>query len=268
MEIIQKRVQSPSSIKTYKQCPRKYYYQYIQKLETLPNIHLIRGKITHEVLDKFFESDFSEITKDNAELVFKMRIQDILVDSWRSAGDDFNSVKLTDAQKVFYFEETMKMLLSWTEDFYRKVKNYGADIKESFKSLIPVREVQYVSDDFAVKGIIDSIENYKGEVRLMDYKTSHSFDINEHRLQLAIYSLLYSEKHGRLPDKVGIYYLKGGEKFIDADEELLNLAKEEIKLIHQKTCSADKREYSKNISPLCKWSTGQCDFYDVCFNEE
>ena len=44
------RVQSPSSIITYRQCPRKYYYHYIENLPTKPSIHTIRGKIVHSVL--------------------------------------------------------------------------------------------------------------------------------------------------------------------------------------------------------------------------
>lgn len=266
MELIQKRVQSPSSIKTYKQCPRKYYYQYIEKLETLPNIHLVRGKVTHEVLEHFFESNFGELNKENIDFLFKDRVQNILVTSWKNAKTDFDALTLSNAQKVFYFEETMKMLLSWAEEFAKKVKRYGTDLQTAFKELTPIRETQYSSERLAVRGIIDTIENYKGEIRLMDYKTSSSFDIEEHKLQLAIYSLLYSEKHGKLPDKVGIYYLKSGERFIDPDETLLKLAEEEIKFIHEKTQSRDKIDYSKNITPLCKWSTGQCDFHGVCFS--
>ncbi len=266
MDLIQKRVQSPSSIKTYKQCPRKYYYQYIEKLEMLPNIHLVRGKVTHEVLEHFFESNFAELNNSNMDFLFKDRVQNLLVTSWKSAKTDFDALTLSNAQKVFYFEETMKMLLSWTEEFAKKVKHYGADLQTAFKELTPIRETQYSSERLAVRGIIDTIENYKGEIRLMDYKTSSSFDIEDHRLQLAIYSLLYSEKHGRLPDKVGIYYLKSGERFIEPDETLLKLAEEEIKFIHEKTQTRDRNDYPKNITPLCKWSTGKCDFHSTCFS--
>src|SRR3989338_6780202 len=65
------RMQSPSSINTYKQCPRKYFYQYILKLPTKPSICLIRGSIVHEVLEKFFDLDIASL--DEAELEFGMR---------------------------------------------------------------------------------------------------------------------------------------------------------------------------------------------------
>ena len=51
----EKKVQSPSSIKTYKQCPRKYYYSYILGLEQPPNVHTVRGNIAHSVLEHFFD---------------------------------------------------------------------------------------------------------------------------------------------------------------------------------------------------------------------
>ena len=66
-----KRVESPSSINTFKQCKRKYYYQYIEKLPTLPNIHQVRGNIAHSVLEDFFDTEISEFTTENYKLKFK-----------------------------------------------------------------------------------------------------------------------------------------------------------------------------------------------------
>jgi len=99
----------------------------------------------------------------------------------------------------------------------------------------------------------------------MDYKTSKRANLNEHILQLAIYSLLYYEKHGYMPEQVGVYFLKGKvEKTIDVDEELLEKARTEIKYIHEVTETEDINHYPKIITPLCKWSTGQCEHYDIC----
>ena len=74
-----KRVQSPSSIKLYQQCPRKYYYQYILKLQTLPNIHLVRGNIAHTVLEKFFDVDVSDYTMEDFKVKLSAVIQDLLM---------------------------------------------------------------------------------------------------------------------------------------------------------------------------------------------
>ena len=70
-----KRVESPSSINTFKHCHRKYYYQYIEKLPTLPNIHQIRGNIAHSTLENFYDIDISQWTNENIAQKIQSAIQ-------------------------------------------------------------------------------------------------------------------------------------------------------------------------------------------------
>ncbi|MBU1112053.1 MAG: hypothetical protein KJ896_04705, partial [Nanoarchaeota archaeon] len=84
-------------------------------------------------------------------------------------------------------------------------------------------------------------------------------------LQLAIYGLLYEEKHGKLPDKVGIFFLRDQKKMLPVVPDMIQRAKAEIEMIHAHTSMTEEiNDYPKKITPLCKWSTGQCDFYEVC----
>lgn len=258
------RVESPSSISSYKQCPRKYYYQYIEQLETKPNIHQVRGNIAHAVLESFFDQDVSRLTLDSFELGLMEIMQDLLLREWNKADAKLKSLGLTPAQKQFYFEDTLLMLLNWLNHFVRKVYTIEGSFPERFAKLTPIREELIQSDALQAKGIIDAIEQYDGQVRIMDYKTSSHNNEEEYRLQLAIYALLYHEKHGRLPDKAGIYFLKDRPKFIDVDESLLELAKKEISLIHSLTKTTNINDYPRRPGRLCKWSTGQCDFFDIC----
>jgi hypothetical protein len=42
----------------------------------------------------------------------------------------------------------------------------------------------------------------------------------------------------------------------------------EIEQIHAATEDADSlMQYPKKQSPLCKYSTGQCDFYEICMRD-
>ena len=75
-----KRVQSPSSINTFLQCPRKYYYQYIEKLPTKPSIHTVRGNIAHSTLEHFYALDVSSFT--HYEKDFKVAIQKLFLEQW------------------------------------------------------------------------------------------------------------------------------------------------------------------------------------------
>lgn len=264
-----KRIESPSSINTFKQCPRKYYYQYIAELPLLPNIHLVRGNIAHSTLEKFYDLDISQFNEDNYKDKFKTAIQQLFMYHWNKDYSRLHELKLSKDQLKFYFEETMLMLMNWVNHFLddlRKVKNNGTSLEEAFQRLTPIREEQYVSDNYSVQGFIDAIHHLEEEVHIIDYKTNTNFEIkNSIKLQLAIYSLLYQEKHCQRPSKAGIFFLRHKLKWINVDEELLDLAKKEIQLVHDYTSKTRNIEdYKRSISPLCKWSAGQCDFYNDC----
>jgi len=262
---MEKKVQSPSSIKTYKHCPRKYYYSYILKLEAPPNIHQVRGNIAHSVLEHFFDIDTSVITLENYEAHLKLIVQHLLLREWQNYKEKLDQLKLTHERQMHYFEDTLLMLFNWIELFCSKIAAKTGTFQERFIALTPMRELLFVSEQYHAKGIIDAIEtNSDGTVRIMDYKTSSSHDLNDHILQLAIYSLLYFDKHGQLPKQVGVYFLKGKEAIMDVDEELVALAKREIAHVHSKTQTEDVNHYPKSPGPLCKYSTGKCEFYDVC----
>jgi len=265
-----KRVESPSSINTFKQCPRKYYYQYIEKLPTFPSVHTVRGNIAHSCLEYFYDIDTGSLTQDNYKQKCQEAIQKLLVQQWGAYKKEMEALKLSHDQLRFYFEETMLMLMNWTTQFLDKLQETmqkkRISLQEAFMYLTPVREMQYVSNNYSVQGFIDAIQHVEDEVHIIDYKTNANLEVKDSiRLQLAIYSLLYFEKHGKLPSKAGIFFLRHKLKFVPVDEELLELAKREIELVHAHTSATEaKEDYRKNITPLCKWSSGQCDFYEVC----
>ncbi|HLC81948.1 MAG TPA: PD-(D/E)XK nuclease family protein [Candidatus Nanoarchaeia archaeon] len=265
-----KRVESPSSINTFKQCKRKYYYQYLEKLPTVSNIHQVRGNIAHSTLENFFDLDSSQLNEENYPAKLKETAQKLFLHHWKLKQAELDKLGLHQDLKIFYFEETMLMIMNWVNhlindlDLLRQKKN--CSIQQAFLELTPLREQEYRSDNYSVRGFIDAVKQIGNEVHIIDYKTNSSFDLkDENKLQLAIYSLLYFEKHGKLPSKVGIFFLRHKLKLITVDEQLMDLARTEIKLIHTHTSATEKKDdYPKTITSLCKWSTGQCDFYDVC----
>ncbi|MEK6969388.1 MAG: PD-(D/E)XK nuclease family protein [Nanoarchaeota archaeon] len=266
-----KRIESPSSINTFKQCPRKYYYQYIEKLPSLPNIHQIRGNIAHSTLENFYDLDISLFSREtNYQIKFKEVIQKLLLHYWNFYRPKLDGLKLSKDQERFYFEETMLMIMNWTDHFLENIaalmKEKNIPLEEAFQLQIPLREQKFVSDNYSIQGFIDAIHCIEEEVQIIDYKTNSLFEMKDSiKLQLAIYALLYFEKYGKLPSKAGIFFLRHKLKLMTVDEGLLELARKEISLIHAHTSATEKKEdYLKKISPLCKWKTGQCDFYDTC----
>ncbi|NTV23725.1 MAG: PD-(D/E)XK nuclease family protein [Nanoarchaeota archaeon] len=265
-----RRVQSPSSINTYKQCPRKYYYQYIEKLPTKPSIHLVRGSIAHKTLEDFYELEFSGHEHEAGNHLIQ-HLLTLLRENWEKS-EELPALGLGEDELESYYQETQLMLVNWFNEFWKKFSamlEKGMDPHEAFTKITPVREELYESQESGVRGYIDVIEEDDGAVNLMDYKTSKHYEITPaYRLQLAIYAYLYSLKHGKMPKKVGIYFLRHGVLFLEADERLVKEAQFEIEQIHLSTETDDMEDYPKKPSPLCKWSTGECDFYKTCFKNQ
>jgi RecB family exonuclease len=263
-----KRIQSPSSILTFKQCPRKYFYSYILKLPTRPSIHLIRGSIVHEVLEKFFTIDLNAIDSKEFRFGFRSYVTANLLKLWKNNSTKLSKLNLTMDQLQDYLLDSQNMLNTFVENFStrldEKIKETD-DLPKAFKLLTPSVEESIQSAELKVRGFIDAIHTEGDEITIIDYKTSKKDDLTpEYRLQLGIYALLYKLKYGIVPAKVGINFLKFGEKIIDVDDSLLEHAKKEILDVHSKTDSEDIADYCKNESGLCKWHSGQCDFYDEC----
>src|SRR3989344_3425844 len=250
-----KRVQSPSSINTYKQCPRKYYYQYILRLPTKPSIHTLRGNVVHEVLEEFFDIDTASFNLENYQHELRKQSQSIFLKKWQAYQKELRQFLPTSDQEKFFFSESLLMVSNWLEQFLERIPTpTPTNIQQAFRELTPVREQQYISPTLSLQGYIDAIEQQGDEVRIIDYKTNAYLNISEEqRLQLGIYSVLYHEKHGKLPNKVGIFFLRAKPKFIAVTQELLDHAVFEINLVHEKTQSIIITDYPIKTSPLCKF---------------
>ena len=242
-------------------------------MKTGANIHTVRGNVVHSILEHFFDTNLSGLNNDNYQKAFQLELQRLLLKFWGDAKPKFDGLNIPEEELQFYFEETLLMLLNWLEKFNTRLTEHPSEnFADSFKALTPIREKGYINQDLQVRGFIDAIEGKEGDIRLMDYKTSKRFKMSEeYKLQLGIYALLYKKAHGEIPKYVGIYFLKDTDKhehILEVDDNLLKKAQYEIELIHMSTNSNNINDYPKRESPLCKWSTGQCDFYDICFKQK
>ncbi len=264
------RLQSPSSINTWKQCPRKYYYRYVAGLPSKPSIHLLRGSITHTALERFFDTDVTNVPDEKKLFFTTMRV--ILYETfkreWSRARPKLEGLGLSEEVLTGYYDETKLMLANYFEYFTSKIAYFTSflSIKEAWDAVKPSREMEFVSVEHGVHGFIDAIHDESGKTIIIDYKTSRKAKVTEeYALQLAIYALLYEEKVRR-PDLVGIYFLKEGrEELFPVTSGMIERAKEEVLACHLGTRSRDVGDYPKRPGPLCKWATGQCDYYEYCF---
>jgi CRISPR/Cas system-associated exonuclease Cas4 (RecB family) len=159
------------------------------------------------------------------------------------------------------------MLINWYNHFLVEFSSkFNGSVAETFNLVKPETEREYVSEKYSVRGFIDAIKEVDGKVQIIDYKTNNSPEIKDSiRIQLGIYSLLYLEKHRKLPDKLGVFFLKDKMHPLDVDDSLIRNAINAIERVHSLTSISEKKEdYSQKTSGLCRWAMGQCDFYDEC----
>lgn len=265
------RVQSASSIKTLKQCPRKYFYKYVEEMDEGTNIYAIRGKAAHTALEDFFklETGKLEIISKQNDIVATLKaiIRNQFDCAWEEGKEELVSLKMSEDEIKKYHDETINMLMDYVDYTYNKITG---NFVEGFLKLKPTRiEENIMSENLGVRGFIDLQNEDENGLVVLDYKTSGKMDMSEHTFQLGMYSLLIQEKYGRLPDKAGIIYLKFGGKtdIIDVTEDLLKETLFQIEQAHMHTQSSDKTDYPKKKSPLCKWRTGECGFFKICCDD-
>src|SRR3989344_9119505 len=263
------RIQSASSINTYMQCPRKYYYSYKLELPKTESIHTLTGKAVHDTLEKFFKIPTSEITEENYHFILKHHLLNLFNEAWMKSLIEL--IKLENDKDTIrrFYQDSLYMLEKFITDYLSSLEKEL--VKESFekaiKKLKPQTEIYMQSEKYNVRGYIDAIIEIDGEVYIIDYKTSSKDEMTgDYQLQLAIYAMMYQEKEGKLPNKLVLHFLRHGtKKFLEITSELIEKAKKECELIKINTVSNDIKDYEKNPGYYCKWRTGQCSFYELCY---
>jgi ATP-dependent helicase/DNAse subunit B len=244
---------SPSAINTYFRSPRLFFYQYILKLKSPANIHLYKGSFIHKVLEDYFSATryipaqtfFNEqLTKWNPpiEIVRHMDENDKI---------ENHLAEIKKMLEVFahHFEDKMDMIL---------LEGKARDKNHAWNLIKPkLREHKIFDEERNIVGIIDSIEmNFDNEVYVIDYKTSKLFKntlSTEYVRQIAIYAYLYKKEFGKLPDYIGINYLRYSQTYMIPlwifDGQIGKLvedqAKKDIDYVREHSFSRNISDYQK-----------------------
>lgn len=155
---------SASSLQAYIDCPRKFYYSFIDSLDHRPELSMSMGadelgKIEHAVIEKYFLEN--SVLEEEINLVSHYTICDNLF-STRLLEGNYN---LSASDKAKYFNEVMHFSLNglmFLKDFC--VENKASSIKF---------EVPFKVEELKIKGSIDClIELSNGAQALFDFKRS------------------------------------------------------------------------------------------------
>jgi CRISPR/Cas system-associated exonuclease Cas4 (RecB family) len=264
------RVESPTSILTYMQCPRRYYYRYVKRFEVKPSIHLVLGRTIHSVLEAFHKTRLNGSDGDTAFVSIYPEMMRHFNREWKENTEIFDRLGLKSWEKTFYLKDGLRMLDNFYRHYINLVRGYqrrkGLSFSEAFNKVRPTTEMKVFSERLGVVGVIDAVHDCDGELSIVDYKTSKKGNLDEEcMIQLSILALLYKEEFARTPDRIGIHFLRHGPNMLPVIPGVLGFGEKVCRRFRVVTDSDDISEYPQRRTGFCRYKSGQCDYYDTCW---
>jgi len=252
---------SYSALETYKQCPLKFKFQYIDKIPTPKSKAALFGTLIHKTLKVLHEPGLVIPTEDELLRFFSNNWDPSIYEDEREAS--------------MAFAQGVKML----KDYY--AKNYPTQFNVVALETPFEAPIQQGQELHLITGKIDRIDKTPDDLfEVIDYKTTKkmpSQDTINKDLQLSVYHLGVANRwpsivQEKRPIKVSLYFLKHGEKLSSLrDMANLEATKENIvKSIESIGQAKQTEKFDPTPGPLCDWCDFQrrCPFFKHKFVEE
>ncbi len=250
-------IYSNSRISTFEECPLKFKFRYIDRLEVEEEegIEVFLGSRVHEALEWLYGQVKMTMIPSKAEVL------ECFEHKWKKA---FNStIKITkkEFKAEHYFESGKKFL----ENYYERYKPFSENTIAMEKRILIDLDG---TGEYMLQGYIDRLV-YNEESKsyeIHDYKTANRLkeqsDLEQDR-QLALYCIgvksAYQDAH-----KVCLiwHFLAFDKEFcvFKTDKQLEQLKKDTIKVIQQIEKATKKKEFPACASSLCDW----CEYKAHC----
>jgi CRISPR/Cas system-associated exonuclease Cas4 (RecB family) len=151
---------SPSSISTYLQCPRKFYYTYIAKLPSQPIEALEEGGDIHKIIEHYYSLPLPDALSQN----------DIILNLSKAINDVVGEVNENVKKKLMGFVEFEKKRVAW------KWRLVGCE--------------QEVENEY-IRGVVDAVFKKQEETYIVDWKSGYNISLtNDYIFQLSVYRWL------------------------------------------------------------------------------
>ena len=237
---------SSSSIETYNNCPLKFKYKYIDKIEEKDRKPFFSlGNTLHKVLELYHSGKNKSIDK----------LFELLKLNWDSYGYEF------EMEEQQYLEDANEMLNKYF-NYMKDKKDFVFSTEENFT---------FELSNCNIKGRCDRIDvTNDNKIKIIDYKTSKKKISTKEALssiQLGIYAMYVKKtdlknkdgrKLGNLPDELIYLFLR-----FDDPEVSIHFTNEQILEFEYKIESIATKILSKQFDPIKGYHCNFCDYKDL-----
>lgn len=231
---------SKTGIQTYKFCPKKYYFQFVEKIPAEEIECMTIGKDVHSKIEAFFNSLPKKISS-NEELVQR-----------------FNDICLPDEyyKQSHFLYSFLNIILLLHQGFLKDTPTVAPK---------PINtEQKYYDESLGYVGVVDALFKFGSDVLLIDWKCSNFVKekVKNYRQELAGYKYLVEKFNDIKVTMWGIGFLGNDVLWLESVndkyvEKLFEDIKEVRGLIEQKKFDIPK------YAP-CKW----CGYFEKCWEGE
>lgn len=231
---------SASAVKTYDQCPKKYYFNYIERAPRKQWAHFDLGNLCHKALELFHEIYMKDGTS-------KKTLAKLMGHCFSKARKDFpnmNDEMLTEAKEL--------------------LSDYLASVKANGMPNVKGVETEFkfnITEDILIRGFLDRLDIMKdGRFHIIDYKTTKNVKYLD-PFQLLVYGLWLRREYPTMETFKGSYVLlRHGSSLKSFDFNLEDVDGIEKELISYANKIRNEDTWTPIPTALCNW----CDFQSIC----
>jgi putative RecB family exonuclease len=247
-------VYSHSRLRCFEQCPARFKFQYIDKVETTEeqSVEAFLGTQVHECLEKLYR-DLQHQKEDSLEELLAFLDQ-----GWKEnwSGD---IILVSDE----YGPETyQRMARKYLSDYYKRYHPFTQERTVALEERVHIRLDN--AGMYQMQGYIDRLsETTDGDFEIHDYKTNSRLPLTEYLMsdrQLALYMIGVQDSYPDVRSVQLVWHFLKFDKEVRlsrSSEELAALKKETMALIDR---IEGESWYKASPGVLCEW----CEYQKIC----
>ena len=247
-------VYSHSRLSCYEQCPQKYKFKYVDKVETEveETIETLLGVCVHKTLEKLYRDLMHQKMNSLDDLL------SFLKKEWNKKPLDNIIIVNNEYTEDNYFKMAEKYII----DYYKRYYPFDQGKTIALEERIEINLDE--NKEYKLQGYIDRLtETNDGFYEIHDYKTNAHLplaDYIKNDRQLALYMIGVKNNYPDVKHVKLIWHFLKFDKEVDStrtEDELEQLKIDTIKIIDQ---IENEKEYKSKPGYICEW----CEYQSIC----